>query len=124
MPSRLIAFLCVCAAVISGCGTAKSTQSAAVQAVPTFSKDVAPILRAHCATCHRPGQGAPFNLQTYADAKLRADDIADATSSRVMPPWLPDPVAPGFVGERRLTGEQIEKLRRWAETGQVEGDPL
>jgi hypothetical protein len=53
-------------------GTAPATSAAVDQAIPTFSKDVAPILAANCATCHRPGQGAPFNLLTYADAHARA----------------------------------------------------
>ena len=32
------------------------------QAQPTFNKDVAPMLFQQCATCHRPGESAPFSL--------------------------------------------------------------
>jgi Flp pilus assembly protein TadD len=123
MPLRATV-LCFCVAAVAGCGSSRSVDSRASTAIPTFSKDVAPILRAHCVTCHRPGQGTPFNLETYTDAKSRADDIATATASRQMPPWLPDPVVPGFVGERRLASEQIATLRRWADSGRAEGDPL
>jgi hypothetical protein len=35
----------------------------------TFTKDVAPIVQQHCQTCHRPGEGAPFSMVTYEDAK-------------------------------------------------------
>ncbi|MBD2182035.1 hypothetical protein, partial [Aerosakkonema funiforme] len=28
----------------------------------TYTKDIAPILNKNCATCHRPGQIAPFSL--------------------------------------------------------------
>ena len=91
---------------------------------PTFSADVAPILTGHCATCHRPGQGAPFNLLTYADAQPRAAQIAKVTSNHVMPPWLPEPNNPSFVGERRLSPDQIATLRRWAETGAAAGADL
>ncbi|HTT60882.1 MAG TPA: hypothetical protein VMG35_03545, partial [Bryobacteraceae bacterium] len=35
----------------------------------TFSKDVAPLLEAHCQTCHRPGEAAPFSLLTYRQAR-------------------------------------------------------
>src|SRR5262252_860774 len=85
-----------------GCGRGTSTSA------PTFTKDVAPILFTQCAGCHRPDQGAPFTLLSYADAKSHADDIARVTSAREMPPWLPDPVQPGFSGERRLSAGQIE----------------
>jgi Flp pilus assembly protein TadD len=89
----------------------------------TYATDVAPILEANCASCHRPGQGAPFHLLTYEDARVRADEIADATTDRHMPPWLPEPGTPPFVGERRLTPAQITTLARWAEVGAPEGSP-
>ena len=123
MATRRAAAL-LAAVLFCGCreGTAPVTNAATEQTVPTFSKDVAPILAANCATCHRPGQGAPFSLLTYADAHARASDIASETSAGAMPPWLPDPSEPSFVGERRLTPDQIATLRRWAETGAVQGD--
>src|SRR5512133_3721502 len=46
----------------------------------TFAKDVAPIVFAKCASCHRPGQAAPFNLLSYADVQKRARQIADVTA--------------------------------------------
>ena len=45
-------------------------------AAPTFNKDIAPILYENCATCHRPGEVAPFSLLTYQDAAKRASLIA------------------------------------------------
>ena len=79
----------------------------------TFSHDVAPILYRHCVACHHPGAVAPFSLLTYSDAARRARLIASVTSSRYMPPWLPD--APQFAGARRLSDAEISALRRWAE---------
>jgi Flp pilus assembly protein TadD len=123
---RLRAIACVLATVAAGaCGASPGpTEGTAPPPPPTFSKDVAPILAAHCASCHRPGQGTPFNLLSYADARSRAADLARVTSARIMPPWLPDPIEPRFVGERRLTPDQISILKRWAETGASPGDPL
>ena len=95
---------------------------ATIQPTPTFNKDVAPILFKNCAPCHRPGQAAPFTLLTYEDARTRADQIATATSSRRMPPWLPDlEAAPVFAGERRLSAEEIDRIARWASGGTPEG---
>jgi Tfp pilus assembly protein PilF len=38
-----------------------------------------------------------------------------------MPPWLPDGPRDEFVGDRRLTDEQINLLRRWLKDGALEG---
>ena len=40
----------------------------------TYSQHIAPILFKNCASCHRPGEAAPFSLLTYDDAKKRAAD--------------------------------------------------
>lgn len=87
----------------------------------TFTKDVAPILYSQCATCHHPGGPAPFSLITYADARRHATQIAAVTSRRIMPPWKPEPGAARFLGERRLTGEQIRTFEQWVSGGTPEG---
>jgi Flp pilus assembly protein TadD len=90
---------------------------------PTFHKQIAPILYGHCASCHRPGESAPFSLLTYADARKRASQIAAVTRSRFMPPWLPEPGHGDFDGELRLSDAQIELIGQWAAAGAPEGDP-
>ena len=52
----------------------------------TFNRDVAPIMFRSCATCHRPGEAAPFSLLSYSDAKKHARQIVEVTRSRAMPP--------------------------------------
>ncbi len=39
-----------------------------------------------------------------------------------MPPWLPAESDPPFIGERRLSTEEIDVLQRWAQAGAPEGD--
>jgi Flp pilus assembly protein TadD len=107
----------------AGCGGASQQSGAAPRPVPTFNKDVAPIVFEHCAPCHRPGQAAPFTLLSYADAKSRADKIAHATLTRHMPPWPPASGEPAFIGERRLRDDQIDTIQRWAKGGAAEGSP-
>ena len=94
---------------------------AAVAAPVTFNKQIAPIMFAHCAPCHRPGEAAPFPLLTYADVKKHARQIADVTARRFMPPWLPAPGFGDFAGQQRLTDIQIATIRQWAEQGAAEG---
>lgn len=96
-------------------------RSAAPQSHPTFTKDIAPILFEHCSPCHRPGHLAPFALLDYSDVGKRAGQIASATTSRRMPPWLPEPGYGEFANERRLDDQQIALIQQWANEGAMEG---
>jgi tetratricopeptide (TPR) repeat protein len=89
----------------------------------TFDKDVAPIVFANCAPCHRPGEVAPFSVLSYAAAAPHAAEMADETLQHRMPPWLPDMGDYPVVGERRLTADQIATIQRWAKGGATEGNP-
>ena len=88
----------------------------------TFTKDIAPILFANCASCHRAGEVAPFTLTSYADAAKRAKTIASVVGKRVMPPWKAAP-GPAYVDECRLTDDQIGAIQQWATEGAKEGNP-
>lgn len=88
-----------------------------------YTRDIAPILFAHCVECHRPGQVAPFPLLTYQDAAKRAAGLARATTRRLMPPWRADIHYGEFLDERRLTERQIALIAAWANDGKPEGDP-
>ncbi len=89
----------------------------------TFNKHIAPILFEHCASCHRPGGGGPFDLLTYRDVQRRLPLIADAIERRAMPPWVPEPGYGNFLNERRLSDEEIDVFRRWVDDGAIEGNP-
>ena len=91
--------------------------------VPTFNKDIAPILYQNCSNCHRPGEVAPFALLTYQDAAKRAAQLASVTQARIMPPWKATPGYGTFMDERRLSDQQIATIRDWASHGAPEGDP-
>ena len=88
----------------------------------TYAHDVARVLDRACVPCHRPGQAAPFALQTYADARKRAVLIAQVTQRRYMPPWLPEPGDPPLMGHRELTPAQIALLQQWVKAGTPEGN--
>jgi hypothetical protein len=105
-----------------GCIYEPGTQPAAAGKV-TYSRDIAPIMHANCARCHREGEVAPFALVSYADAAKRVRQIVRVTQSRFMPPWKPEPDFGHFVDERRLTDREVEILSAWAEAGAPEGDP-
>jgi peroxiredoxin/mono/diheme cytochrome c family protein len=90
----------------------------------TYSRDVAPILAAHCRVCHRPGEVGPFALLSYADAAGHAETIAAAVADGTMPPWHASPAHGRFRNERRLSEEQKGVVAAWVRAGCPEGGPL
>jgi hypothetical protein len=91
--------------------------------VPTFSKDVAPVLQKNCQTCHRPGEAAPFPLLTYEQARPWASSMKRVVSQKIMPPWYADPAVGHFSNNRALTAQEISTIVAWANAGAPEGDP-
>ena len=55
------------------------TQPEAAATAPTYTKEVVRILQQNCQECHRKGQVGPFALDTYEQARKRADDLARGT---------------------------------------------
>jgi Flp pilus assembly protein TadD len=88
----------------------------------TFNKDVAPIVYAHCAPCHREGGSGPFPLLTYGDVAKHAAQIVTVTASRYMPPWPPESGYGKFAGDRSLSAQQIRVFADWVQQGKPRGD--
>jgi hypothetical protein len=89
----------------------------------TFSEHIAGLVFGHCTMCHRPGEAAPFSLLNYSDTRKHARTMLRAMTSRIMPPWQPEPGYGEFRDERRLSGPQIALFKKWVEMGMPEGDP-
>jgi hypothetical protein len=89
----------------------------------TFAEQIAPIVHAHCASCHRRGEAAPFPLLSFGDVRKRAKMVRAVVESKLMPPWHPDDDCGPFLEENRLSKEQIETIGRWVDAGMPEGDP-
>jgi hypothetical protein len=119
----VVPFLILCF-VGSGRSVAAETQAASDSTnhtSPTFNKDIAPVVFAHCSGCHRPGESAPFSLLTYQDVHKHAKQIAEAVAKRYMPPWLPEKGHGDFADDRSLPTEQIELIQHWVAAGSIEG---
>jgi mono/diheme cytochrome c family protein len=86
-------------------------------ALPSFAKEVAPIIRGKCASCHRLSGIAPFAFGTEADVARQAALIVAAVGDGRMPPWPPGSTSPHFVGQdaRTLSATQRQTLLRWAQ---------
>ena len=88
---------------------------------PTWSKDVAAIVQAHCAVCHHKGTSAPFDLLTYEDVAKRATNVKRVVTAHFMPPWKADPHYVSFSNERILTDKEIRTIVEWVDAGAPRG---
>ena len=96
---------------------------AAPAAVPTFSKDVAPIVFNHCTSCHRPGEVAPMSLLSYDDVRPWARAIKSKVVAREMPPWGADPAQTlKMRNDPSLSKEQIDTIVAWVDGGAPRGN--
>ncbi|MBX7084175.1 MAG: hypothetical protein K1X88_33520 [Nannocystaceae bacterium] len=91
---------------------------------PTWAQDVAPILAAHCWSCHTDGGFAPFSLVDYDDAKPLAAGIAAISAAREMPPWPIDGTGAcqSYDDARWLADDELATLAAWADAGAPPGD--
>jgi Flp pilus assembly protein TadD/mono/diheme cytochrome c family protein len=88
----------------------------------TWSHQIAPLVYSNCTTCHHPGGAGPFSLLTYQDARRWGKQMAAVTSSRYMPPWLPEKGYGDFADERSLSKDEIALIAKWVQSGMAEGD--
>ena len=88
-------------------------------AVPSFTRDVAPVIAEKCAGCHRSGGIAPFSLVTAKQISRSSAAIASAVDAGLMPPWPPGKSSPAYVGQeaRILSSSQRATIRAWARAG-------
>jgi len=108
-----------------GCliGRVHHKKSDAATGVPiTYAEHVAPVLQAHCVSCHREGDIGPMDLSTYEDAAAWADMIVEVTQNRTMPPWHATQDHAKFANDRTLGEKELSILEQWAAGGTESGD--
>jgi hypothetical protein len=87
-----------------------------------YNKDVFPILRDRCGSCHVDGGAAPMSLLTYKDAVQWAESVREELVAQRMPPWYVDPSSPPIKGDRPISPREIDMLVTWASGGTPQGD--
>ena len=125
MANRFVGRILSGAVAVAGLMALPATLSAQTAAVPTFTKDVAPIFQNKCESCHRPDSIAPMSLQTYEEARPWARSIRDRVASRNMPPWHIDPGVgiQHYQNDRSLTQKEIDTIVKWAGNGAPRATP-
>src|SRR5688500_11439061 len=123
MTQRIASFVLVLSSAVAITAAPQRPSSAPPAGGPTFSRDIAPIFHARCATCHRPGEVAPMSLITFRDARPWAAAIRDKVRTRAMPPWHADRQHGRFRNDLSLSEREIDTIVRWVDAGTREGDP-
>ena len=91
--------------------------------VPTYTKDVLPILQRSCQKCHRPGTSAPMSLLSYKEVRPWVRAMETRVSARQMPPWHIDRSIGEYADDPSLTDAEISTIVRWVQGGAPEGNP-
>ena len=102
---------------------AARTPSQASAGGVTFYRDVLPIIRDRCQSCHRAGEIGPMPLGAYDEARPYARAIKQAVVAKKMPPWNVEAPAGKFHNDPSLSPREIDTLVAWADTGAAAGDP-
>ena len=98
--------------------------AAGATGIPTFTRDIAPILFKNCARCHRPGDIAslaPF--LSFDTVRPWAKAMKDKVLLREMPPWPADLAQSlKFRNDARLKQADIDTLVAWVDNGAPKGN--
>ena len=88
----------------------------------SYVRDIAPIIHEKCVVCHHTNGVGPFSLLNYRDVVNHMDMVESMTQKKLMPPWRADLTKNTFVNQKRLTDEEIGKIKEWVESGAGYGD--
>jgi hypothetical protein len=83
----------------------------------SWDRDVEPLARAHCFSCHRPGGSASPVLASVEDFRTHRQAVKQAVISRRMPPWSAVRGFGAFNRDRSLSPLQVSLIASWIEAG-------
>ncbi|MFZ0434396.1 MAG: redoxin domain-containing protein [Chthoniobacterales bacterium] len=87
----------------------------------TYHKDVAPILRNHCMSCHSEGNAGPFPLVSYDDAAdWMKTGLREIQAGRMPPAQVESDLA--IRNANTISAAEVKTLESWIKSGKQEGD--
>lgn len=87
----------------------------------TWTGEIAPIVGARCAACHKPDGRGPMSLLTYEDARPWARAIKEEVMTRRMPKWHAVRGHGDFSNDPSLSPFEIALITAWADGGAPRG---
>lgn len=120
-----IASVLVGLGVLAGCSDGGSSGGPGTPAAGalTYHRDIKPLVDTKCGNCHVEGGIGPFPLTTYEEVSAMRGAVEAAVVAKTMPPWPANNDCNDYLGDRSLTDEQIDTIKRWIGDGAPEGNP-
>ncbi|CAN5489807.1 redoxin domain-containing protein [soil metagenome] len=87
----------------------------------TFTKDIGPLMKANCASCHQQNGTAPFSLTSYAEVVAMSPAMNVVLKEYRMPPWFADTSPTKFEHATSLSQADRFKIIDWIEGGTIRG---
>ena len=102
-------------------------KTAHLQQVPSYEKEIGPIIAQNCAACHREGGIAPFALDSHTMVMGWSQMIREVLMTKRMPPGQIDSHIGDFINDMVLADEDAQKIVHWIGAGSPKDgstDPL
>ncbi|MCA9663896.1 MAG: hypothetical protein KC486_36560, partial [Myxococcales bacterium] len=133
-PTPALSLAAAALALVAACGGAEGETAGESDAATatgtdtdadgyTWWRDVEPVVRARCVTCHSPGNIGPFSLATHEEFVNLAPILGPAIESGSMPPWLPDAGCNDYKNSLALDLDEEALLLDYLAGDMPEGDP-
>ena len=88
----------------------------------TWTREIAPLFEARCASCHRAGGTSTIPLETYQQARPWAAAIKEEVLTRRMPKWYAARGYGDFANDPSLSPFEIALIAAWVDGGAPESE--
>ncbi len=88
----------------------------------SYSKDIEPLVRRSCTSCHSAGGIAPFALDTPAAVVSMGEAMAGSVKASRMPPFFADPDCNTYQNDPRWTAQETALFEKWLSDGKPLGN--
>ncbi|HEY2120302.1 MAG TPA: hypothetical protein VGH37_14025 [Candidatus Acidoferrum sp.] len=90
--------------------------------IPTFYREVLPLIQEHCQVCHRSGGIAPMAFESYEQTRRYAALIQAAVQNHSMPPWFAEKGIRQFKNDPSLSDKEIATIGAWVKANAPAGN--
>ena len=101
----------------TGCEISYTARDEHQQSGVSYVNDIAPIIEANCADCHRENSIAPFALSSHQLVQGWSPMIREVLLTKRMPPGQIDPHVGNITDMTNLSDDEMQQLVHWIDAG-------
>ncbi|MFT4862050.1 MAG: hypothetical protein ACI95C_001263 [Pseudohongiellaceae bacterium] len=105
-----------------GCSLDFSATAKFARNAPDYARDIAPILKENCVTCHVDGGIAPFAMNSHKMVQGWSSMMREVLMTKRMPPAQVDPAVNHFENAGYLSTADLQTLVNWIDAGSPAAD--